>query len=72
MERCRFTTSWGGVARCSEPAYRLGFCRFHFDCYRRGEIDIRGVISERVTDQERRRQINFHGLPRESAMPSAA
>ena len=67
MERCRFTTSWGGVARCGEPADRLGFCRFHFECYRRGEIDLRGVISERVTDQERRRRINFHGLRQESA-----
>jgi hypothetical protein len=72
MERCRFTTSWGGVARCAEPAFRLGFCRFHFECYRSGEIDIRGVISERVTDQERRRQINFHGLTKESATPYAA
>ena len=72
MERCRFTTSWGGVERCSDPAYRLGFCRFHFECQRRGEIDIRGVISERVTDQSRRRAINFHGLPPRSATPSAA
>jgi len=72
METCRFTTSWGGVARCTEPACRLGFCRFHFECYRRGEIDVRGVISGEVTDQQRRRQINFHGLPRPSATPSAA
>lgn len=72
MEWCRFTTSWGGVARCSEPAYRLGFCRFHFECHRRGEIDIRGVISGKVTDQKRRRAINYHGLPRSSATPSAA
>ncbi len=72
MERCRFTTSWGGVARCGAPQVRLGFCRFHFDCYRGGEIDVRGVISERVTDQERRRRINFHGLPEKSAAPSVA
>ena len=39
MERCRFTTSWGGVERCAEPAYRLGLCRFHFDCYTHGEIE---------------------------------
>ncbi len=63
MDRCRFTSSWGGVARCGEPDYRLGFCRFHFECYARGEIDVRGIISERVADQERRRRINFHGLP---------
>ncbi|PYT17430.1 MAG: hypothetical protein DMF51_02570 [Acidobacteria bacterium] len=72
MDRCRFTSSWGGVVRCGEPVYRLGFCRFHFDCYVRGEIDIRGVISERVTDQERRRQINFHGLPPARTTTSAA
>jgi hypothetical protein len=71
LERCRFTSSWGGVARCGEPADRLGFCRFHFECYRSDEIDLRGVISERVTDQERRRQINFHGLRQESATRSA-
>ncbi|HEU4402927.1 MAG TPA: hypothetical protein VFT43_12560 [Candidatus Polarisedimenticolia bacterium] len=62
MDRCRFTTSWGGVLRCPDPVDRLGFCRFHHDCYRRGEIDVRGVISERISDQKRRRAINFHGL----------
>jgi len=62
MERCRFTTSLGGVARCSDPAYREGFCRFHFECYRRGEITDRGLISETLDDQERRRAINLHGL----------
>ena len=72
MERCRFTTSWGGVEHCADEALRLGLCHFHFDCYRRGEIDIRGVISERVTDQKRRRQINFHGLAAPDAKhPSA-
>ncbi len=72
METCRFVTSWGGVARCGERAYRLGFCRFHFECYAREEIDVRGVISERVTDQTRRREINFHALPPERTTPSAA
>ena len=62
MERCRFTSSWGGVARCGEPADRLGFCRFHFECYMRGEILANGQINEKLTDQARRRAINFHGL----------
>jgi hypothetical protein len=62
VETCRFTTSWGGVARCRDTAHRLGFCRFHYDAYRRGEIDIRGVISEKITDQERRRALNFHAV----------
>ncbi len=62
MERCRFVSSWGGVARCGDPAFREGFCRFHHDCWRQGEIDDRGIISESLTDQERRRAINFHAL----------
>jgi hypothetical protein len=70
MEICRYTSSWGGVERCQEPAERLGFCRFHHDCYRRGEIDIRGIISERLTDQERRRAINYHGLRDGSGPPA--
>jgi hypothetical protein len=70
MERCRFVTSWGGVERCGDQAYRFGFCRFHFDCYRRGEINERGIISERLDDQERRRAINFHGAPSEGARPA--
>ena len=71
MKRCRFVTSWGGVERCSDPAYRVGFCRFHFDCYRRGEINERGIISERLDDQERRRAINFHGARSAGAPPAA-
>ena len=70
MTTCRFVSSWGGVQRCADPAERLGFCRFHYDCYRRGEIDIRGIISERLTDQERRRAINFHGV-RSATTPAA-
>jgi len=62
MEPCRFTTSWGGVARCGEPALREGFCRFHFDCFTRGEITDRGLISELLTDQHRRRAINYHAI----------
>jgi hypothetical protein len=62
MERCRFTTSWGGVAHCGDEAFRDGFCRFHHDCRVRGEITDRGLISERLSDQTRRRAINFHAL----------
>jgi len=71
MERCRFTSSWGGVVRCAEPAYHEGFCRFHFDCYQRGEITGRGLISERLTDQVRRRAINFHAIRTVSGPPAA-
>lgn len=62
MERCRFVTSWGGVAHCVQPAYGLGFCRFHYECFRQGEITERGLIAENLDDQERRREINYYGL----------
>ena len=71
MEPCRFVTSWGGVARCADEAYREGFCRFHFECYERGEITERGLISELLSDQERRRAINFHGLGAAASGPPA-
>jgi len=71
MERCRFVTSWGGVVRCGDEAYHDNFCRFHFECYRHGEITERGLISERLDDQERRRAINFHAI-RTSSGPQAA
>ncbi len=66
MQACRFVTSWGGVGRCTRPAHRSGFCRFHYDCYRKGEITDRGLISEKLDDQVRRREINFYGIPSES------
>jgi len=64
-------TSWGGVVRCGDEAYHEGFCRFHFACYRSAEITERGLISERLDDQERRRAINFHAI-RTSPGPQAA
>jgi len=70
MERCRFVTSWGGVVRCGDPAFREGFCRFHYECFRSGEITERGLISERLDDQERRRAINFHAVTTSAATPS--
>lgn len=59
---CKFITSFGGAARCQDPAYVLGFCAFHFDCYQRGEIDQEGRIADLLDDQRRRREINFHGV----------
>ena len=70
VEPCRFVTSWGGVVHCIQPAHRHGFCSFHYDCFRNGEITERGLISEALTDQERRRKINFYGLPSEHERPA--
>jgi hypothetical protein len=63
MDHCRFRTSNGGAEFCQDPAYLEGFCRFHFDALKRGEINEWGVLNERLADQVRRREINFHGIP---------
>jgi hypothetical protein len=60
---CRFRTSHGGSSFCREAVYLEGFCRFHFQALQNGEINENGVINERVSDQARRREINFYGQP---------
>ena len=67
MKHCRFRTSYGGSSFCQDPVYLEGFCRFHFDALRKGEINERGVINERLSDQARRREINYYGI----AIPDA-
>ncbi|MBI4161640.1 MAG: hypothetical protein HY509_04255 [Acidobacteria bacterium] len=61
-DRCRFVTSYGGVIRCRESVYFHDFCQFHFEAYLRGELDERGHISEELSDQKRRREINYYGI----------
>ncbi len=74
VERCRFRSSYGGDFHCQDRAYHYGFCRFHFECYMRGEILANGQINEKLSDQLRRRAINFHGLrlPRETYVESSS
>jgi hypothetical protein len=62
LTHCRFRTSHGGASFCQDPVYLEGFCRFHFEALQRGEINERGVLNERLSDQERRREINYHGI----------
>ena len=62
MAHCRFRTSHGGALFCQDPAYLEGFCRFHYAALQRGELNERGVINELLADQNRRREINFHGM----------
>jgi hypothetical protein len=59
---CKFRTSWGGARFCQDPAYLEGFCKFHHAALLRGEINERGILNERLSDQRRRREINFHGI----------
>ena len=61
--RCRFVSSLGGVQRCQDPSYREGFCRFHFEALLEGEVLPNGQLNERLTDQHRRRALNYHGIP---------
>lgn len=63
---CRFRTSHGGAQYCQDPPYDEGFCRFHYECCLRGELLPNGQINEMLSDQDRRRAINFHGIPRDA------
>ena len=62
METCKFRTSYGGAWFCQDPVYLEGFCKFHYLAFQCGEINELGVINELLSDQERRREINFHGI----------
>lgn len=62
MDHCKFRTSYGGVMFCQDPVYLDGFCKFHHKAFQAGEINENGVINERLSDQTRRREINFHGI----------
>ena len=59
---CRYISSYDGVLRCQDPAHAQGFYRFHYDACRAGEITPEGYIVDSLSDQVRRRQINFHGI----------
>jgi hypothetical protein len=68
---CRFLSSLGGIHRCQDAVHREGFCRFHFEAFLRGEVLPNGQLNERLADQHRRREINYHGIPPELASPAA-
>jgi hypothetical protein len=62
VTHCRFRTSYGGALFCMDPVYLEGFCKFHHRALVDGEINELGVLNEQLSDQDRRRQINFHGI----------
>ena len=62
MKHCRFRTSYGGTLFCQDRVYLEGFCKFHYAALQKGEINENGVINELLSDQERRREINYHGI----------
>jgi hypothetical protein len=71
VSHCRFRTSHGGSEFCGDAAYLEGFCRFHYDALKNGEINELGVIDELLADQVRRREINFHGIASKPAYVDA-
>lgn len=62
MHHCKFRTSYGGALFCQDPVYLEGFCKFHHRALRAGDINENGVINELISDQRRRREINYHGI----------
>jgi len=62
VTHCRFRTSWGGARFCQDDVYLEGLCRFHYQAFQNGEINENGVLNERLSDQNRRREINYHGI----------
>lgn len=62
MDHCRFRTSFGGSLFCQKEPYLEGFCRFHFEALQKGEINDHGVLNERLSDQARRRELNYYGI----------
>jgi hypothetical protein len=42
--------------------YLEGFCEFHFAALQAGELNELGVLNELLSDQRRRREINYHGI----------
>lgn len=68
MKHCRFRTSYGGALFCQDEEYLEGFCKFHYRALQKGEINEQGVINERISDQARRREINYHGIAVDSSV----
>jgi hypothetical protein len=62
VRHCKFRTSYGGALFCQDAVYLEGFCRFHYRALQNREINEYGVLNELLTDQMRRREINFHGI----------
>ncbi len=66
MPHCKFRTSYGGAMFCQDDVYLEGFCKFHYRALQSDEINENGVINEKISDQVRRREINYHGVQAES------
>lgn len=59
---CLYISTHDGVSRCTHRIYAQRFCRFHYRCYLNGEITQEGYLADTLSDQVRRREINYHGI----------
>ena len=65
LTHCKFRTSFGGSLFCQHTPYLEGYCEFHYRALQADEINEYGVLNERLSDQNRRREINFYGIKRD-------
>ena len=65
---CRYISTYDGATRCRHEPYGQGFCRFHYTAYLAGEITEEGYLSDALSDQVRRRAINYHGIQPEAVL----
>ena len=61
-ENCRYISTYDGHSRCRDQVHAQGFCRFHYQAYVAGDITAEGYLADHLSDQSRRRAINFHGV----------
>lgn len=66
--RCRYISSYDGVSRCSHEVFAQRFCRYHYRAYLERAITEEGHLVDTLSDQVRRRQINFHGIRPEGVL----
>ena len=66
--RCLYTSSHDGVSRCADEVHAQRFCRFHYQCLLVGEISREGYLADTLSDQVRRREINYHGVQFEGVL----
>jgi len=54
--------------RCCHRVHAQGFCRTHYHALLAGEITPEGYLSDSLSDQVRRREINYFGVHPEAVL----
>lgn len=66
--RCRYISTYDGVTRCCHPVLAQEFCRGHYEALLQGEITEEGYLSDSLSDQVRRRELNYLGIQPEAVL----